>query len=59
MLDVGVTISHGGASATICPFCGAGCSALLVDGTAYPRLHHPISQGALRLRGWSMGGLAR
>lgn len=30
---------------------------LLVDSTAYPRLHHPVTQGALCLRGWSTGEL--
>jgi predicted molibdopterin-dependent oxidoreductase YjgC len=32
---------------------------LLVDGTSQPRLHHPVCQGALCLRGWSAGELLR
>lgn len=44
---------------TVCPFCGSGCSMLLVDGTSQPRLHHPVCQGALCLRGWSAGELLR
>jgi predicted molibdopterin-dependent oxidoreductase YjgC len=42
---------------TVCPFCGSGCSMLLTDSAAFPRLHHPVSQGALCLRGWSTGEL--
>ena len=44
---------------TVCPFCGSGCSMLLVGETSQPRLHHPVCQGALCLRGWSAGELLR
>uniref|UniRef100_A0A832MM02 4Fe-4S Mo/W bis-MGD-type domain-containing protein n=1 Tax=Eiseniibacteriota bacterium TaxID=2212470 RepID=A0A832MM02_UNCEI len=44
---------------TVCPFCGTGCGMLLEGGTAYPRRHHPVSRGALCLRGWSAGELLR
>lgn len=45
--------------ATVCPFCGSGCSMLLAGAAAHPRAHHPVSQGALCLRGWSAGELLR
>jgi predicted molibdopterin-dependent oxidoreductase YjgC len=48
----------GTASATVCPFCGAGCGMLLEDGVAYPLLRDPVARGALCLRGWSTGELA-
>ncbi len=32
---------------------------LLHGSAAFPRLHHPVSQGALCLRGWSAGELVR
>ena len=57
MLDVGLGSAQDRAATTVCPFCGTGCSMLLVDSTAYPRLHHPVTQGALCLRGWSTGEL--
>jgi len=44
-------------AATVCPFCGSGCSTLLYGGASHPRLNHPVSQGALCLRGWSAGEL--
>lgn len=43
---------------TVCPFCGSGCSILLHGAAAFPRLKHPVSQGALCLRGWSAGELS-
>lgn len=46
-------------SSTICPFCGSGCSLLLAGGTSFPRRLHPVSEGALCLRGWSAGELLR
>lgn len=46
-------------SSTICPFCGSGCSLLLAGGTSWPRRNHPVSEGALCLRGWSAGELLR
>lgn len=46
-------------SATVCPFCGSGCSMLLAGGTSFPRARHPVSEGALCLRGWSAGELLR
>ena len=46
-------------AASVCPFCGSGCGVLLSGATAYPRRHHPVSQGALCLRGWSAGELIR
>ena len=57
MLDVSLGSAQDRAATTVCPFCGTGCSMLLVDSTAYPRLHHPVTQGALCLRGWSTGEL--
>src|SRR5512143_2387674 len=44
-------------AATVCPFCGVGCSMLFAGAATYPRLRHPVSQGALCLRGWSAGEL--
>ena len=32
---------------------------LLAGRTSHPRLHHPVSQGALCVRGWSAGELMR
>jgi predicted molibdopterin-dependent oxidoreductase YjgC len=32
---------------------------LVSDSASHPRLHHPVSQGALCLRGWSAGELVR
>ena len=46
-------------AATVCPFCGSGCSMLLSGRTSHPRLHHTVSQGALCVRGWSAGELVR
>ncbi|HEY6553705.1 MAG TPA: molybdopterin-dependent oxidoreductase, partial [Vicinamibacteria bacterium] len=45
--------------ATICPFCGSGCGMFLAGSAAFPRRFHPVSQGALCLRGWSAGELLR
>jgi predicted molibdopterin-dependent oxidoreductase YjgC len=42
---------------TVCPFCGSGCSLLLSRTASYPHLNHPVSQGALCIRGWSAGEL--
>lgn len=42
---------------TVCPFCGSGCSLLVAGGASHPRLHHPVSAGALCVRGWSVGEL--
>jgi predicted molibdopterin-dependent oxidoreductase YjgC len=47
----------GRSATTVCPFCGTGCGVLLAGTAAYPRTHHPVSQGALCLRGWSAGEL--
>jgi predicted molibdopterin-dependent oxidoreductase YjgC len=44
---------------TVCPFCGSGCSLLVTGDTSHPRLRHPVSEGALCLRGWSAGELLR
>lgn len=44
---------------TVCPFCGSGCSMLLAGGTSFPRARHPVSDGALCLRGWSAGELLK
>ncbi len=43
---------------TICPYCGCGCGLLLevLDGEivgTLPQKNHPISQGALCIKGWS------
>ncbi|HEY6867856.1 MAG TPA: molybdopterin-dependent oxidoreductase [Candidatus Eisenbacteria bacterium] len=46
-------------STTVCPFCGSGCSMFLHGAASYPRRGHPVSQGALCLRGWSAGELLR
>jgi predicted molibdopterin-dependent oxidoreductase YjgC len=46
-------------AATVCPFCGTGCGVLLEGSCAYPRRSHPVSRGALCLRGWSAGELMR
>ncbi|MFI5372021.1 MAG: molybdopterin oxidoreductase family protein, partial [Candidatus Eisenbacteria bacterium] len=43
----------------MCPFCGSGCAMLIAGSTSHPRLHHPVCQGALCLRGWSAGELMR
>lgn len=45
---------------TICPYCGAGCGLILSvrDGRvvgAYPDREHPVSKGALCIKGWSAG----
>lgn len=45
--------------ATVCPFCGSGCGMFLAGSATHPRHHHPVSQGALCLRGWSAGELLR
>ena len=42
---------------TVCTFCGTGCSMLLTPEASYPALSHPVSQGALCIRGWSAGEL--
>ena len=46
-------------ASTVCPFCGSGCSMFLSGTASYPRRHHPVSEGALCLRGWSAGELLR
>ncbi len=42
---------------TVCPFCGIGCGLVVEDGQAFPLRSHPITEGALSLRGWSTGEL--
>lgn len=57
---LGMQLASGSISTTTaCPFCGAGCSVLLEDGTAYPPAHDPVTHGGLCLRGWSSGELLR
>lgn len=46
-----------GLSTTVCPFCGVGCFLGIEGGAVYPLRHHPITQGALFLRGWSTAEL--
>jgi anaerobic selenocysteine-containing dehydrogenase len=55
--DLGFAPAH--PLATICPFCGSGCGMFLHGSSTYPRHNHPVSQGALCLRGWSAGELVR
>ena len=50
-------VATGSATTTVCPFCGSGCCMILAGSTSYPRLNHPVSEGALCLRGWSAGEL--
>lgn len=50
-------VAAGSAATTVCPFCGSGCCMVLSGSTTYPRLKHPVSEGALCLRGWSAGEL--
>jgi predicted molibdopterin-dependent oxidoreductase YjgC len=40
------------AATTVCPFCGMGCHTLIQNAAAYPLQHHPVTLGALCLRGW-------
>ncbi len=42
---------------TVCPFCGVGCELVVENGQAFPLRSHPVTQGALSLRGWSTGEL--
>jgi predicted molibdopterin-dependent oxidoreductase YjgC len=55
MLDALEPRSSVTTATTVCPFCGSGCCMLLEGSSAFPRLRHPVSQGALCLRGWSAG----
>ncbi|MFN8177567.1 MAG: molybdopterin-dependent oxidoreductase [bacterium] len=57
MLMKGAMPAFARPAATVCPFCGAGCSLVFAGEASYPRLHHPVSQGALCLRGYSAGEL--
>lgn len=59
MTAVGLPPASVRPAATVCPFCGSGCSLLLAGGTAFPRRRHAVSDGALCLRGWSAGELLR
>lgn len=56
-MTVATQTSLGRSATTVCPFCGTGCGLLISGASSHPRAHHPVSQGALCLRGWSAGEL--
>ena len=57
MLTAEAATASSRSATTVCPFCGLGCSMVFAGATSYPRLRHPVSQGALCLRGYSAGEL--